>query len=139
MASEDFVYVVYEKNEDGIIGLIEAHSSNDNAKAASKALKSKGSSNVEVKKLELKSSAEAAAPKVKAYVSFHLGITTCLTTQAGLQIPKQRQLKRRSLRSQEMMKTAAMTRPRLRSRVPRRRARLPMILARPCQMARQTH
>ena len=63
MAPKDFIYVVYDKNEDGTISLIEAHASNDNAKAAANTLKSGGSSDVEVRKLELKSATDASSTK----------------------------------------------------------------------------
>ena len=72
MALKEFVFVVYDNTEDGDIKIIEAYSSNDNAKAAAKNLKSGGSSNVEVKKLELKSEVDAtAAKKGKAKTCVH--------------------------------------------------------------------
>ena len=63
MAPKDYVFVVYDKNEDGEITMVEAHATNDNAKTAAKGLKAKGSSNVEVKKLELKQEVEAPPAK----------------------------------------------------------------------------
>ena len=70
--AKDFIYVLYDKNDDGAITLIEAHSSADSAKGAIKAQKMSGSSNVEMKKLDLKSDSKPAATKkgtAKAYVT----------------------------------------------------------------------
>lgn len=62
MAPKEHVYVVYETAEDGTVSFIEAHTSNDSAKAAAKALKSKAA----VKKVELKSGAEEPSKADKA-------------------------------------------------------------------------
>ncbi|KAK3690811.1 hypothetical protein LTR37_018939 [Vermiconidia calcicola] len=71
MAPKEYVYVVYEKTEEGEINLVEAYPTNDAAKTAASAL----DSGAEVHKLELKSEApkaakgkakSAPAPKAKA-------------------------------------------------------------------------
>ena len=77
MAPKDFIYVVIEKSDEGGIATVEAYSSNDNAKAAKKEFESKGSSDVDIMKVELKSRVDATAPKAgkaKAYVHDLFGV-----------------------------------------------------------------
>lgn len=62
---KEHVFVVYGTTKDGVAAPFEAHHTNDNAKEAAEAHKSKGATDVAVKKLEVKTGVEAAAAKEK--------------------------------------------------------------------------
>ena len=74
MAPKEYVYLVCETAEDGDMNPVEAYRSNNDAKAAAKALESKKVNTVEVKKVELKSEAAEAS---KYSLSCHLLCSYC--------------------------------------------------------------